>query len=195
MQPLTASDVTKSPKLSLLRRMDRRHATELTTAEPPLQHTFAKLVINVHMRARTVKPTHTQVVNKLMYSGLFSEDRLYACAREREREIREGKGDQIQVGINYVHLCVCSRIRAITWMRGKYNFYGHTFMRWHGHYVFVSWMLTSQQQARVSHGRICLDNCMCCRAEIEAASSYLTQSQFTDTGLTNPSADPIQPGG
>ena len=56
--------------------------------------------------------------------------------------------------------------------------------------------LTSQQQASVSLGRICSDNCTCCHTEIEVANRtfYLTQSQYTDTGLTSPSADPITPG-
>ena len=56
--------------------------------------------------------------------------------------------------------------------------------------------LTSQQHASVSQGRICSDNCMCCHTEIEGANPtfYLTQSQYTDTGPTSPSADPITPG-
>ena len=56
--------------------------------------------------------------------------------------------------------------------------------------------LTSQQQAGVSQGRICLDNFTCCHTEIEVADQtfYLTQSQYTDTGPTSPSADPIAPG-
>ena len=56
--------------------------------------------------------------------------------------------------------------------------------------------LTSQQQASVSQGRICSDNCTCCHTEIEVADQtfYLTQSQYTDTGPTSPSADPITPG-
>ena len=55
--------------------------------------------------------------------------------------------------------------------------------------------LTSQQQASVSQGRICSDNLTCCHTEIEAADQtfYLTQSQYTDTGPTSPSADPITP--
>ena len=55
---------------------------------------------------------------------------------------------------------------------------------------------TSQQQASVSQGRICSDNFTCCHTEIEAADQtfYLTQSQYTDTGPTSPSADPITPG-
>ena len=56
--------------------------------------------------------------------------------------------------------------------------------------------LTSQQQASVSQGRICSDNFTCSHTEIEAADQtfYLTQSQYTDTGPTSPSADPITPG-
>ena len=55
---------------------------------------------------------------------------------------------------------------------------------------------TSQQHASVSQGRICTDNFTCCHTEIEAADQtfHLTQSQYTDTGPTSPSADPIMPG-
>ena len=55
--------------------------------------------------------------------------------------------------------------------------------------------LTSQQQASVSQGRICSDNFTCCHTEIEVADQtfYLTQSQYTDTGPTSPSADPMTP--
>ena len=56
--------------------------------------------------------------------------------------------------------------------------------------------LTSQQHASVSQGRICSDNFTCCHTEIEVADPtfYLTQSQYTDTGPTSPSTDPITPG-
>ena len=56
--------------------------------------------------------------------------------------------------------------------------------------------LTSQQHASVSQGRICSGNFTCCHTEIEAADQtfHLTQSQYTDTGPTSPSADPITPG-
>ena len=56
--------------------------------------------------------------------------------------------------------------------------------------------LTSQQHASVSQGRICTDNFTCCHTEIQVANQtfYLTQSQYTDTGPTSPSADPIMPG-
>ena len=56
--------------------------------------------------------------------------------------------------------------------------------------------LTSQQHASVSQGRICTDSFTCCHTEIEAADQtfHLTQSQYTDTGPTSPSTDPITPG-
>ena len=48
--------------------------------------------------------------------------------------------------------------------------------------------LSSQQNVSVSQGRICTDNFTCCHTEIEAADQtfHLTQSQYTDTGLTSP---------
>ena len=56
--------------------------------------------------------------------------------------------------------------------------------------------LTSQQQASVSQGRIYLNNFTCCHTEVEVADQtfHLTQSQYTDTGPTSPSNDPITPG-
>ena len=56
---------------------------------------------------------------------------------------------------------------------------------------------TSQQHASVSQGRICSGNFACRRTETEVADQtfYLTQSQYTDTGPTSPSTDPITPGG
>ena len=56
--------------------------------------------------------------------------------------------------------------------------------------------LTSQQHASVSQEQICSDNFTCCHTEIEVADQtfHLTQSQYTDTGLTSPSTDPITPG-
>ena len=56
--------------------------------------------------------------------------------------------------------------------------------------------LTSQQHASVSQGLICSGNFTCCHTEIEIADQtfYFTQSQYTDTGQTSPSADPVTPG-
>ena len=55
--------------------------------------------------------------------------------------------------------------------------------------------LTSQQHASAPQ-RICSDEFMCCHTEIEVADRtvYLSQSQYTDTGSTSRSADPIAPG-
>ena len=56
--------------------------------------------------------------------------------------------------------------------------------------------LTSQQHASVSQGQICSDKFMYCQTEIEVADQifYLTQSQYTDTWSTSPSAHPTMPG-
>ena len=56
--------------------------------------------------------------------------------------------------------------------------------------------LTSQQHASVSQGQICSDNLTCCHTEIEVAGQtfHLTQSQYTDTGPTSLSTDPLTPG-
>ena len=56
--------------------------------------------------------------------------------------------------------------------------------------------LTSQQQASVSQRRICSDNFTCCHTETKVAhpTFHLTQSQYTDTGPTSPSTDPLSPG-
>ena len=63
----------------------------------------------------------------------------------------------------------------------------------------VGWWVgcfTSQQHASVSQGQIYSDNFTCCHTEKEVADQtfYLTQSQYTDTGPSSPSADPITPG-
>ena len=51
--------------------------------------------------------------------------------------------------------------------------------------------LTSQQQAGVSRGRICSNNCTCRHTEIEVAdrTSDLTYSRYTDIGPTSPTTD------
>ena len=63
---------------------------------------------------------------------------------------------------------------------------------------FVCWLLAclmSQQHASASQGWICSDNVTCCHTEIEVADQtfHLTQSQYTDTGPTCRSTDPITP--
>ena len=56
--------------------------------------------------------------------------------------------------------------------------------------------LTSQQHASVSQRRICSDNSTCCHTEIQVADQtfHLTQSQYTKSGQTRPSTDPMTPG-
>ena len=85
---------------------------------------------------------------------------------------------------------LCEYGRMAGWGEGRGGGRG-----WGGYCLLVA-CLTSQQQASVSQGRICTDNFTCCHTEIEVADPtfYLTQSQYTDTGPTSPSADPITPG-
>ena len=64
--------------------------------------------------------------------------------------------------------------------------------------MFVGWLfgcLTFQQHVSVSQGQIC-SILRAATLEIEAADPtfHLTQSQYTDTGPTSPSTDPITPG-
>ena len=74
--------------------------------------------------------------------------------------------------------------------------------RWSDHFTvcmtccLLVGCLTSQQHASVSQGPIFSDNFTCCHTEIEVADQtfHLAQSQYTDTGPTSPSTDPITPG-
>ena len=52
----------------------------------------------------------------------------------------------------------------------------------------------SKEHVSVSQGRICSNNSTCCHTEMKAADStfYLNRSQYTDTGPTSPSTDPIR---
>ena len=54
----------------------------------------------------------------------------------------------------------------------------------------------SQKHVIISHVHVYSDNCTCCHTEIEVAAQtfYLCQSQYTDTGPTSPSTDPVMPG-
>ena len=70
--------------------------------------------------------------------------------------------------------------------------YNTKYSGWRARGMLLVGCLTSQQHASVSQGRICSDNFTCCHTEIEVADPtfHLTQSQYTDTGPTSPSADP-----
>ena len=69
----------------------------------------------------------------------------------------------------------------------------------HDEWRLFGWLVCRvmlQQHASVCQGRICSNKCMCCHFEIEVPDQtfYLTQSQYTDTRPTSPSADPMTSG-
>ena len=68
----------------------------------------------------------------------------------------------------------------------------HRKVLWVLNSLFVCWLLN----VPATRECICPDNFTCCHTEMEVADQtfYLTQSQYTDTGPTSPSADPITPG-
>ena len=62
--------------------------------------------------------------------------------------------------------------------------------------IGVGWLLNVPATCGcISETGICSDNFTCCHTEIEVADPtfHLTQSQYTDTGPTSPSTDPITP--
>ena len=61
--------------------------------------------------------------------------------------------------------------------------------------LLVGWLLHVPATCECISGTDLL-NCTCCHAETEVAGQtfHLTQSQYTDTGPTSPSTDPITPG-
>ena len=103
-----------------------------------------------------------------------------------------------------VFLCSYQKQRAVWWSRMVGRTVTYCRLPWgtrwkyktKGMLLLFVGCLTSQQQASVCQGRICTDNLRCCHTEIEVADQtfHLTQSQYTDTGPTSPSADPITPG-
>ena len=69
----------------------------------------------------------------------------------------------------------------------------------HSRVVVVGWLVAerpSNMRVYLRDGSICSDNFTCCHTETEVADPtfHLTQSQYTDTGPTSPSADPTTPG-
>ena len=100
------------------------------------------------------------------------------------------KGDSRAVGVSdLLRTCCLQQTAAICTYSGAVNYIT-------ARLLLLVGCLTSQQHASVSQGRICTDNFTCCHTEMEAADQtfHLTQSQYTDTGPTSPSADPITPG-
>ena len=103
----------------------------------------------------------------------------------------------------FLSFSFCSKGWLVGWLVARFRSFGLTFFNsffFPFHFVLkVGWLLAclmSQQHASASQGWICSDKCTCCSTEIEAADQtfYLTQSQYTDTGPTSPSTDPITPG-
>ena len=94
------------------------------------------------------------------------------------KHLYQGREQQVYTGIPY--LCRQQTAAVVITLR----------------YCFFVGCLTSQQQGSVSQGWICSDNFTCCHTKIEVTDQtlYLTQSQYTDTGPTSPSGDPIMPG-
>ena len=112
------------------------------------------------------------------WSGLFSEVSSFLLARSTA-------GTQRGHGVGGIFpFCSSFVLWSLRWLHGISRVC-----------LFVG-CLMSQQHASVSQGWICSDNFTCCHTEIEVADQtfYLTQSQYTDTGPTSPSADPTTPG-
>ena len=87
------------------------------------------------------------------------------------------------------------QVELFCWLVACFTSQHQAMSLWYGSCLFVR-CLTSQQLANVSQVRIYSDNFTCCHTETEVADPtfYLTQSQYTDTGPTSPSADPITAG-
>ena len=62
--------------------------------------------------------------------------------------------------------------------------------------LLVGWLLNVPATCECISGTDLLGHFTCCHTEIEIADPtfYLTQSQYTNTGPTSPSADLITPG-
>ena len=90
---------------------------------------------------------------------------------------------------------LCSTISVLALFQGQHFREGGGGGGGAGLLLFVG-CLTSQQHASVSQGRTCSNNCTSCHTETEVAGQtfHLTQSQYTDSGPTSPSTDPITPG-
>ena len=85
---------------------------------------------------------------------------------------------------------------ALTWLISSH--WRHTARRqWH-HWGFVGWLVAYRPSNMLVYlrDRSAQTIWRAATLEIEAADPtfYLTQSQYTDTGPTSPSADPITPG-
>ena len=96
------------------------------------------------------------------------------------------------VYVYYSRQCFCGcTLLLLSWQKKELNFRNCDWKK-----LLFACCLTSQQHASVSQGRICSHNFTCCHTEIQVAHQtfHLTQSQYTDTGPTSPSTDPLTPG-
>ena len=158
----------------------------------------------------TTKKSHTfiNIDLRIPWSETISNRELWKQPKQQsaEDEIPERHWERIQRTLQKP--MTCTTHQALTWneptgtekARPPEKHLKHLRLKQRGWITpGVCWLvgcLTSQQQASVFQGRVCSDNFTCCHTEIEVADQtfYLTQSQYTDTGPTSPSADPITPG-
>ena len=65
-----------------------------------------------------------------------------------------------------------------------------------GREISVCWLLNVPATCEYISGTELLRHFTCCHTEIKVADQtfHLTQSQYTDTGPTSPSTDPLTPG-
>ena len=130
------------------------------------------------------------------------------CAANCLQHVRSSGPGAIVCKSRATHRALITCNMGGTWYEGTAQLLSLTELKSHLFQLYLYWLrplsndcllvgcLTSQQHASVSQGRICSDNFTCCHTEIEVADQtfYLTQSQYTDTGPTSPTADPITPG-
>ena len=157
---------------------------------------------HTHTRTHTCTHTHTHVHTQgahyaTMPSTACGAERRQIPARTNKGKRKKTVGGQAHWVMLFaghdIHACVCVCVRM--WERGCEHVHACV---WQLVCVCVRvrCCLTSQQHASVSQGRICSDNFSCCHTEIEVADPtlHLPKSQYTDTGPTSPSTDPIMPG-
>ena len=113
----------------------------------------------------------------------------------QETQINLSRQESVQYDTSLAREIDSEKKDSLTGIRTICVLVNHMLVAQYGIVLLVG-CLTSQQHASESQGRICSDNFTCCHTEIEVADPtfYLTQSQYTDTGPTSPSADPIMPG-
>ena len=155
------------------------------------------LTISLVLRGGATTPFQKQWVRMYSYSMFYISVTILTLMLNFSQLVNErnGHGATKQV-CWYTKFGQLRLARFCLWQVGVYKtrlLYKHSSLF---HSSLLAACLTSQQHASVSQGRICSDNFTCCHTEIEVAEPtfYLTQSQYTDTGPTSPSAGPMIPG-